>query len=365
MDGHTLKTGLATIMMPAYNAERFIVEAIESVLAQTYPDWELLVVDDGSTDRTAELVSGFDDPRIRMIRQQNGGESVARNTALENTRGEFLAFLDSDDQYLPNHLEETVQYLLQHPDRDAVYTDGYHCDSQGNRLQTLSSRRRGPFEGRIFEEVVRASDVFGPPISVVVRSETVLSNQITFDPQIVIGPDWDFFIRLANVADFGYLDHQTCLYRVHDTNITFQVSGGKRSAYLAVCREKAIKMENFHQLSVKTQYAVFYDLLVNLLQGHPNQQSSITDWPQFQRLPVADQARLLRLMASRAMITGGEHEHILSWLQNARELAPKDRKAAILTRLYLTSPKISQILLRARSMSRSNAAGNPLFGDLN
>ena len=140
--------GLVSIMMPAYNAGAYITEAIESMVAQTYPHWELLVVNDGSTDATHDIAARFSDPRIRLIDKTNGGESSARNVALKHSRGEFLAFLDADDAYLPEHLALTVGFLSAHPNRDAVYTDGFHMDEEGRRLASLQSRRRGPFEGK-------------------------------------------------------------------------------------------------------------------------------------------------------------------------------------------------------------------------
>ncbi len=99
-----MEPGLVSVMMPAYNAERYIRPAMESLLAQTYSRWELIVVNDGSKDATAAIARSFDDPRIRVIDQPNGGEASARNTALRTMRGEFVAFLDADDAYLPEHL---------------------------------------------------------------------------------------------------------------------------------------------------------------------------------------------------------------------------------------------------------------------
>ena len=95
---------LVSVMMPAYNAENYIEAAVKSVLAQSYDHWELIVVDDGSTDGTASVVAEFDDPRIKLFKQSNGGESAARNTAIRQMQGEFVAFLDADDMYLPDHL---------------------------------------------------------------------------------------------------------------------------------------------------------------------------------------------------------------------------------------------------------------------
>jgi len=106
-----MQSELVSIMMPAFNAERYIRQAIESILAQRYPSWELVVVNDGSTDSTPKIIAGFSDPRIRIYHQENGGEASARNSALEHSNGKYLAFLDADDLYLPNHLDETIAYL--------------------------------------------------------------------------------------------------------------------------------------------------------------------------------------------------------------------------------------------------------------
>ncbi|MCF0197537.1 MAG: glycosyltransferase [Bacteroidaceae bacterium] len=96
---------LVSIVMPVYNTGPFLREAIESVLAQTRTDWELIVVDDGSTDDSAAIVSSYPDPRIRLIAQQNAGQSVARNTAMQVAKGDFVYCIDSDDVIVPNLLE--------------------------------------------------------------------------------------------------------------------------------------------------------------------------------------------------------------------------------------------------------------------
>ena len=256
-----MEPGLVSVMMPAYNAETYIGQAIESVLAQSNVHWELLIVDDGSNDRTVEIASSYHDTRIRLVQQTNGGESVARNTALKHIRGEFLAFLDADDTYLPNHLGVIVTYLSVHPQADGVYTDGYYIDQDGKRLQTISSRRRGPFEGNLFEEVVYGSDVFGPPTCVVLRTSLIDSYGLKFDENIVIGPDWDFFTKYADVGNFGYLGKITCHYRLHMTNISVRTGLKRRALEMAKCRINAIKMKNFRVLSVRIRTAIFYDLL--------------------------------------------------------------------------------------------------------
>ncbi len=103
-----LDSPLVTVAMPAYNAELWIARAIESVLGQTLSDWELIVVNDGSTDGTAAVVRTFRDSRVRMVCQDNGGAALARNTAMRHARGRYVALLDADDWYEPRHLERTT-----------------------------------------------------------------------------------------------------------------------------------------------------------------------------------------------------------------------------------------------------------------
>lgn len=356
---------LVSIMMPAYNAAEFIGQAIDSVLAQTYLNWELIVVDDGSTDGTASISGSYADPRIKVISQPNGGESAARNTALAHMQGELVAFLDADDAYLPDHLSGTVNYLNQHPERDAVYTDGYHINQAGQRLQTLSSRRRGPFEGWIFEQVVRASDVFGPPMTMVIRRHLFNDHQLGFDTRIIIGPDWDFEAHLTAYASFGYLDQPTCLYRVHTSNITVLTGMQKRRLSLAICREKAIHLPAFAKCSSETRAYAFYDLLVNQLIGLPARQEDASHWEQFNALPGAEQARILRLMAGTAAATGkAAPKYIKDWLARARQLQPRDLRHTAIEALYRISPGFCSRLLQNRYREQLAAFDAPPFADL-
>ena len=113
-DNHS--TPLFSIVIPAYNAQRFLPLTLESIFRQTVQDFEIVVVNDGSTDDTLEILQGIADPRLRIITRENGGECVARNHGLREARGKYIAFLDSDDVWLPNHLEQALGFLEVHPD---------------------------------------------------------------------------------------------------------------------------------------------------------------------------------------------------------------------------------------------------------
>jgi glycosyltransferase involved in cell wall biosynthesis len=351
-------------MMPAYNAEPFIGQAIESLQEQSYQSWELIIVDDGSKDGTGEVAVSYDDPRIKYFHQENRGEAAARNAALEHINGEYLSFLDADDLYLPHHLEEMVIYLAAHSDRDGVYTDGYYIDPQKKYLQTLSSRRRGPFEGKIFEELVSGSDVFGPPVCIMLRSQAVLGNRLRFDEKIIIGPDWDFFLKFAEKGMFGYIAHITCLYRLHPTSISIRTNLEKRRLELAKCRLNAIKLESFKSCSESTCYNVFYDLLVNLLCGQAERQSEIIEEAEFITLPKRLQARLLRLMASKLLLYEHDSPYVKTWLNRARQIDPSDRRGTILWLIYKLSPGLLKFILRLRTKNQPDPRGISLYADM-
>jgi glycosyltransferase involved in cell wall biosynthesis len=355
---------IVSIMMPAYNAQRYICQAIESALAQTYPFWVLLVVDDGSTDQTSSIIAGYADTRIKIYHQSHGGEAAARNTALQHMTGEYLAFLDADDLYLPEHLKAAVDYLRSHAEYDGVYSDGYYIDENGRKLKTLSSRRRGPFEGDIFDQMVRDSDVLGAPLCVVLRKAFILRHHLEFDPDIVIGPDWDFFTRFAEIGRFGSIRQPTCLYRIHQANISIKIGIQERKPHLARCREKAIKLKRFGDCSLATRSFVFYDLLVNLLTGNPERQTEITRWTQFEDLPQSERARLYRLMASEALFRDEVYPSIGEWLQLSYRLNPSELTGTVLYELYHVSPQLCKLFVKLKRLFRKTPLDTSPFSDL-
>ena len=137
-----MSTKLVSIIMPAYNAEKYIADSIRSVLAQTYSNWELIVVDDGSTDRTANIVREFagHDSRVRYIFQENGRLGKARNTGIANAAGSLIAFLDSDDLWIPRKLQMQLQAMSENS-ADVVFSNAYVFtdDNPDNETETLQS----------------------------------------------------------------------------------------------------------------------------------------------------------------------------------------------------------------------------------
>jgi hypothetical protein len=233
------------------------------------------------------------------------------------------------------------------------------------QLEALSSQRRGPFTGWIFPEITRASDVFGPPLCLLLRTHLVFDRQLQFDRRIVIGPDWDFTGQYSEWAQFGHLPDHTVLYRVHQTNITVQVDWQRRAGYLALCRENAIQRQRFQECPLEVQTAVFYDLLVNLLTGQAERQTAVTQWPQFLALPAAEQSRLYRLMAGKALLASERGTPVERWLQQARQLNPSDKRNQLLVRLYRLHPALCRAFLRRRAQGQSGRHKPSPFANLN
>lgn len=359
-----LSPRVVSVMMPAWNAARHVGEAIESVQAQSYPSWNLIVVDDGSTDGTAAIAAGYQDPRLRLVRRDNGGEGAARNSALDLVTGEFLAFLDADDVWLPDHLEQAVRYLEAHPGDIGVYSDGVHITDGGRRLRPLSARRRPPATGRIFDDLLRGPDLLGPPVCVVLRSGPVRAAGLRFDESLRIGTDWDFFTRVAAIGTFGYVDRQTCLYRVHSGSVTAAVGLDDRLRQLARCRINAIGHPAFARCPVEVRIHVLYELLAVLLRDAPDEQAAIVASRPFSALPRAERARLLRLMASKAILHGGSQAWAAQWLRESRRIAPTDPRGAVVSGLHRLSPAACRALLRWWTGAETDPRSVPPFADL-
>lgn len=125
---------LVSVIIPVYNVERYIGLAVQSVLNQIYKNWELLIVDDGSSDKSIDICLGFGDPRIKIIRQENRGVCAARNMGIRHSRGEYLAFLDGDDLWLPDKLSKHVRHLENSPTVGVSFSQSAFIDENGKPL---------------------------------------------------------------------------------------------------------------------------------------------------------------------------------------------------------------------------------------
>lgn len=192
---------LVSVMMPCYNVEATVAMAVTSLLAQTYEDWEAVIVDDGSTDRTWELLGSFDDDRIRLDRfERNRGRGAARQRCLEMARGELLAFLDADDWLFPEKLTRQVALMGSHPDIAVLGASCVITDADGNAVGVA---RAGLEPGASFTRD-RMARLGPPPLgfpACMVRMSAI--GGARFNPALKRSQDSDFLIQVMLGRQYG------------------------------------------------------------------------------------------------------------------------------------------------------------------
>lgn len=199
-----------SVIIPAYNVAPYIREAIASALSQTLTDFELVVVDDGSTDRTAEIVRAVDDPRIRLVQQTNQGSGAARNRGLAETTAPYVSFLDGDDLWLPGKLEAQAEWLDRHPETDLVFGRSQVIHEDGTVAGRALFGRPGPAS----VENMLVEDVIGNGSCQMLRRQAI-EQAGHFDTTLQASVDGDLWLRVALLRKnnvFG-LDQLVTLYR--------------------------------------------------------------------------------------------------------------------------------------------------------
>jgi glycosyltransferase involved in cell wall biosynthesis len=184
-----------SIVIPTYNRARCVGNAVESVLSQTFEDFEILVVDDGSTDNTKDVLKKYAG-NIRYIYQENQERCIARNNGIKHSKGEYIAFLDSDDIWLPHKLQAQVSILDQNPQVGLVYGQMFPLDPDGHwhfrRTKFTGWGEPGP--ARIFDKLVMMNLL---PTPTVVARKSCFDHVGTFDPHLTCSEDWDLWLRIS------------------------------------------------------------------------------------------------------------------------------------------------------------------------
>lgn len=214
-------TGISAII-PVYNRAATIARALDSILAQTMPVDDIIVVDDGSSDGTQEIVRAYHDPRIRLIQHEtNGGASAARNTGMQAARGDIVAFCDSDDVWLPEKIERQMAYMMA-GEYEACCT---HIDITYDDGRTFRTVER-PYHAALTMEDA-AYGCYVSPGSTLIINKHILQAIGGYDVRYRRYEDWDLLIRLlSRGVPFGYLpDSLSCVYADHDYNAASALEG--------------------------------------------------------------------------------------------------------------------------------------------
>lgn len=208
-----MTTPLVTVLIPAYNAAGTIRRAVDSALAQTFHDYEILIVDDGSRDATAEIVAAYESPQIRLLRlARNHGEGGVLNEGIAVAKGELIAFLDADDEWLPTKLAKQIKVLQANPNAVMVTCACRYYDGQGNILREWGMPPAGLRKSEVWRLMMAATFIAKP---CVVARKAALRAVGPFDTKLAIAADQDMWIRLAMTGEVEFV--REYLTTVHDT----------------------------------------------------------------------------------------------------------------------------------------------------
>ena len=210
-----------SVIIAAYNGEKYISDAIESVFNQTYKNIEVIVVDDGSTDSTAERIKQYLS-RVKYLYQDNAGVANARNSGIQNSQGEFIAFLDHDDIWLPEKIERQVDYFLKNSQSKFVHTPVRYINHLGEIIEPSGYWGELKFNG----EVKNVKEIF---MHFAMLQSTMMIKKEIFDEiglwnqAFTSGDGYDLCLRIALKYTLGFINKPLALYRLHDSNISKNV----------------------------------------------------------------------------------------------------------------------------------------------
>lgn len=221
-----------SVVIPTYNRVRYLKQALDSVLGQTFKDFDIIVVDDNSTDGTKELVTSYGD-NVRYILQENRERGTARNNGIKNSSAEYIAFLDSDDMWLPNHLEICLKALRQDPEAGLSFSGSYIVDEKGKIISKLGSR---PFNGYVLKYIVAAYSSGGCNASSCLIRKKVFDRAGYFieDRALSGSEDWEMWARISSCAKFLWTGKYSAKIRFHTQKSSINADRMAKSMKMAL-----------------------------------------------------------------------------------------------------------------------------------
>ncbi|PRX39832.1 Glycosyltransferase involved in cell wall bisynthesis [Salegentibacter salegens] len=289
---------MLSVVMPVYNGEKYLEDAIISVLKQTFTEYELLIIDDGSTDSSIQIIQAIKDPRIRLLRNvKNEGISFSRNVGLKEAKGDFLAWMDCDDLIEPNRFEVQINYLRDHPEFGI-------CGTAQNRFGEGKPRVTREFSD---PEVIKAALLFRPairPPTAMYRMELIREANLTYDTRLAVAEDYDFFFEASFHFPIKNLDEVLYHYRASESSIMKVYSARQESMYKfhKIIYSKAFKRMNI--LDLERNFDLHYICTSTQLISSLKKLSKIFDWLIFLKdknaeVKLYDEFSFNRVLASR------------------------------------------------------------------
>ncbi len=350
-----------SVITPVCNGARTLGDAISSVAAQSEQSWEHIIVDNGSSDDTPQVVGALLSPSLRYLRLEERNRSLARNVGIDIARGEYLLFLDADDWLLPNALADHVRFLSHNPAYGVSVSDGWFCSDAGEKLVRFSERRADSRPGDVLSRIVQSSALIGAPLCAALRASVL--RGIRFSEDLSIGEDWLFFIEVAAKTEFGFLPVDTCMYRWHSGNTTQSASAAHRREQIAGVRQKVSEADYFRSLPVPAKRNFYYQFLLCDLSDDADRQERILESSPFRSLPGEVQAELARLVAADRLLGGVADAGLRPLLKRGLTWKSFDWKAAVLMLLLALDPRLARLAVCGRRGMRRREMGDLLLSD--
>lgn len=279
-----MKTPRLSVVISSYNYGKYLKGCIDSVLQQTWNDFEIIIVNDGSTDNTDSIVEPFlSDDRIHYVKQKNAGQANAKNTGIRNAKGDLIAFIDADDLWEADKLEKQI-VLFKDPQVGVVYSTARYIDEDGNALPfEHASKYLTPRSGKVTDYLF--FDNFIPFSSSIVRKEC-FERLGMFDEHLSMGIDWDLWLRISIHYKFDYVDETLLVYRVgHPGQMSKNLEMRHKCSDTIIKRFIAANPNelNFIQIRKMWQYTYmnrgYYYRYVDLKQSSRYYLRALLQWP--------------------------------------------------------------------------------------
>ncbi len=242
-----------SVIIPAYNAEKTILETLESVQKQTFRDFEIIVIDDGCQDNTVQLVKSLDEPRLKIFSYKNAGLSPARNRGIAQATGDYIAFLDADDLWTADKLEKQLNALQQNPEAGVAYswTAFMEADSTGQYIFYPAPSPN--ISGNVYPDILVNNFIYSGSNILVRREAIEKTGEFTLIPS---SEDWDYWIRLAANYPFIMVSQYQILYRrnssANSTNMSTKVSLMADSTIKVINRAYQVAPPSLQKLKSQT-----------------------------------------------------------------------------------------------------------------
>ena len=211
-----------SINLCCYNSKRYLKETLDNIINQSYENWELVIVNDGSTDETELIVREYIDRGfpIKYLYQENRGIGYSRNKALELSSGEYVALIDHDDLWLPSKLQRQVDFLIKNPETILCYTDGYFLYG-GTKSEVKFSSGSKFHRGSVFPHLIEHDFISLPSVLI---NRSLSGDALFFNPRYRFSEDYELFLRLSLQSKIDFIDEPLVYYRIHGSNFSNNVN---------------------------------------------------------------------------------------------------------------------------------------------